>query len=443
MDECSSCNIVVETEKIYFKVSGQTTCAESCGDGFYGDIFSRTCRSCSTGCSQCTSASTCSVCASGSYLKPDSTCATLTSCVLGETYQTRAPTATSDRVCGNVKTCSALEYISTPATLTTDLQCSACTQCDPAFQEYQANTCRGTVDGVCVLIDRCRLNPCNNGGTCVNNTGYTFACECPSGYCGSTCNAALVNDVCPLSAASSSGSANRTASTLGAAIGGIAGLIILLAIAIILVRRSSKPRDPTVVSAVTIGRFRERRNKQEADEWELKRDLLVFSRELGSGNFGVVRFALLKDPSDPNKGREVAVKEAIDAYEGSKQEREFVREMNMMKILAGAREAGKPAPPTYPYVVGLVGVCTLHDPLLLVVEYADQGDLRNYLRDRMPKRGRPAGLTVEELAIFSAQAACGMNFLASHRVSCGPEREGVSSKEHRKRQEGITERKTV
>ena len=36
------------------------------------------------------------------------------------------------------------------------------------------------------IDDPCDPNPCNNGGTCMNNNGQAM-CDCPPGRTGSTC----------------------------------------------------------------------------------------------------------------------------------------------------------------------------------------------------------------------------------------------------------------
>lgn len=70
----------------------------------------------------------------------------------------------------------------------------------------------------------------------------------------------------------------------------------------------------------------------------------------------------------------------------------------------------------HPNVVSMVGVCTLDAPLLLVIEFADHGDLKGYLRDRRPTETMPALLTPNELERFCVQIAHGMEYLAGLKV---------------------------
>ena len=54
---------------------------------------------------------------------------------------------------------------------------------------------------------------------------------------------------------------------------------------------------------------------------------------------------------------------------------DLVSEMDIMKMIATASRGG-----SAPNVVNLLGVCTQDGPLLVIVEYAEHGNLRDYLR---------------------------------------------------------------
>jgi serine/threonine protein kinase len=63
----------------------------------------------------------------------------------------------------------------------------------------------------------------------------------------------------------------------------------------------------------------------------------------------------------------------------------------------------------------LLKYCSLEEPYMLVFEYADYGNLRDFLRDRRPD-GAASHLSAMDLLKFAHQIAAGMQFLGSHRV---------------------------
>jgi len=93
----------------------------------------------------------------------DRTCASLTKCTLGEQYLLQPPTEYSNRVCQECATCAINE-------------------------REQANGCNGIVDRKCDFIDRCSAQPCENGGTCINNQGFNYTCNCLADFTGKDCD---------------------------------------------------------------------------------------------------------------------------------------------------------------------------------------------------------------------------------------------------------------
>ena len=67
-------------------------------------------------------------------------------------------------------------------------------------------------------------------------------------------------------------------------------------------------------------------------------------------------------------------------------------------------------------VVSLVGVCTLEEPALLVVEYADLGDLKNFLRGKRATATKSAKIDGEDMLRYCVQVANGMDYLASLKI---------------------------
>lgn len=55
-------------------------------------------------------------------------------------------------------------------------------------------------------------------------------------------------------------------------------------------------------------------------------------------------------------------------------------------------------------------------PLFVVVEYAPNGNLRQFLKDRRPTREYTTALTLKDLVSFAYQVARGMEYLSSRKV---------------------------
>ncbi|XP_027691166.1 cytoplasmic tyrosine-protein kinase BMX isoform X2 [Vombatus ursinus] len=93
--------------------------------------------------------------------------------------------------------------------------------------------------------------------------------------------------------------------------------------------------------------------------WELKREEIALLKELGCGQFGVVRLGKWKGKYD------VAIKMI---KEGSMSEDEFIQEaQTMMKL-------------NHPKLVKFYGVCTERYPIYIVTEYITNGCLLSYLK---------------------------------------------------------------
>ena len=53
---------------------------------------------------------------------------------------------------------------------------------------------------------------------------------------------------------------------------------------------------------------------------------------------------------------------------------------------------------------------------MLVFEYAQHGNLRDFLRARRPEEGQASVLSAMDLLKFSQQVVSGMQFLSSNRI---------------------------
>uniref|UniRef100_A0A8C4E8Z8 Tyrosine-protein kinase n=1 Tax=Dicentrarchus labrax TaxID=13489 RepID=A0A8C4E8Z8_DICLA len=124
-----------------------------------------------------------------------------------------------------------------------------------------------------------------------------------------------------------------------------------------------------------------------SEKWEINPSELTFMKELGSGQFGLVRLGKWRAQ------QKVAIK-AI--REGAMYEEDFIEEAKVMMRLC------------HPKLVQLYGVCLQQRPLLIVAEFMENGCLLNFLRQR--------GGTLKEAWLLSmCQDVCeGMGYLEAH-----------------------------
>ncbi|KAF3701703.1 Fibroblast growth factor receptor 1-A [Channa argus] len=148
--------------------------------------------------------------------------------------------------------------------------------------------------------------------------------------------------------------------------------------------------------------------------WELPRDQLTLGKPLGEGCFGqvVLAEAVGIDKNKPTRITKVAVK-MLKADATEKDLSDLISEMEMMKMIGKHKN-----------IINLVGACTQDGPLYVVVEYASQGNLREYLRTRRPvgleywsgsRQATLGSLEIRELVSAAYQVARGMAYLASKK----------------------------
>ncbi|XP_078143072.1 epithelial discoidin domain-containing receptor 1 isoform X3 [Centroberyx gerrardi] len=149
---------------------------------------------------------------------------------------------------------------------------------------------------------------------------------------------------------------------------------------------------------------------------ELPRQCLIFKEKLGEGQFGEVHLCEIESPQDlPNlefpfnvrKGRPLLVAVKILRPDASKNARnDFLKEV---KILSRLKD---------PNIIRLLGVCVSSDPLCMVTEYMESGDLNQYLSHRVlldktgPSHNTPT-ISYPALISMASQIASGMKFLSS------------------------------
>ncbi|XP_061565492.1 tyrosine-protein kinase TXK isoform X1 [Cololabis saira] len=124
-----------------------------------------------------------------------------------------------------------------------------------------------------------------------------------------------------------------------------------------------------------------------SEKWEINPSELTFMKEVGCGQFGVVRLGKWRAQ------QRVAIK---TIREGAMYEEDFIEEAKVMMRMC------------HPKLVQLYGVCLQRRPLLIVAEFMENGCLLNVLRQR--------GRTLKEAWLLSmCQDVCeGMEYLEAN-----------------------------
>ncbi|CAH1258745.1 RET [Branchiostoma lanceolatum] len=168
---------------------------------------------------------------------------------------------------------------------------------------------------------------------------------------------------------------------------------------------------------VDIDRPTTRRNPRKsiagiADGWEVPEENIKLIRELGSGQFGKVYKGEAYGIDRQEQWRTVAIKTLRTGDQ--KAQDDFVKEQRVMSKLHHGQ------------LVRMLGCCTISDPLLLIMEYMENGDLAKFLRKHHddfhsdgPCPGDHRGqlcLTPKQLAAFAHDTARGMGYLESQKI---------------------------
>ncbi|XP_019645247.1 PREDICTED: fibroblast growth factor receptor 2-like [Branchiostoma belcheri] len=142
--------------------------------------------------------------------------------------------------------------------------------------------------------------------------------------------------------------------------------------------------------------------------WEIQRTSLKLGKRLGSGQFGEVRLGELR-----NRGLTtiVAVKTLRDSASES-DKKDLLGELEIL-VTVGRHDN----------IISLVGACTKGGPLMIVVEYATNGCLKDWLKTNSAENStdlayqnqpaNPSHLSMEQLIQFGVDVACGMSHLAT------------------------------
>ncbi|XP_078588791.1 tyrosine kinase receptor Cad96Ca-like isoform X2 [Branchiostoma floridae x Branchiostoma japonicum] len=149
-----------------------------------------------------------------------------------------------------------------------------------------------------------------------------------------------------------------------------------------------------------------------ADGWEVPEENIKLIRELGSGQFGKVYKGEAYGIDRQEQWRTVAIKTLRTGDQ--KAQEDFVKEQRVMSKLHHGQ------------LVRMLGCCTASDPLFLIMEYMENGDLGKFLRkhhddfhDDVPCPGDHRSqfcLTPKRLASFAYDTARGMGYLESQKI---------------------------
>ena len=148
---------------------------------------------------------------------------------------------------------------------------------------------------------------------------------------------------------------------------------------------------------------------------EYPRSQIIYVRDLGQGHFGVVVQAEATNIEEGKEKSTVAIK-VLKEGASPQVKKEFFREASLMCAF------------DHPNILKLLGVCIKMEPLCMIFEYMELGDLNNFLRKNAPnnwgsctslshsghlKPGQPC-LTTPQLVFIAVDVATGLEYLAQN-----------------------------
>ncbi|XP_035698600.1 uncharacterized protein LOC118431466 [Branchiostoma floridae] len=140
-------------------------------------------------------------------------------------------------------------------------------------------------------------------------------------------------------------------------------------------------------------------------DWEIPRSSLTLGKVLGKGQFGEVRLGELRKRGVTQT---VAVK-TLKEFAEDRDKEDLKGELDIL-VTVGRHDN----------IISLVGACTVEGPLVLVVEYAPNGCLKDWLKDNRPEELNQTDipssgiqLPMDQLIMFGIDIANGMSHLAA------------------------------
>lgn len=143
----------------------------------------------------------------------------------------------------------------------------------------------------------------------------------------------------------------------------------------------------------------------------IKREQLIYLCDLGEGHFGKVMKAEAIDMTPDKPKMTVAVK-VLKEGTSHTAKKEFFREACLMNEYSHRN------------IVRLIGVCAKDQPLCMVFEYMEMGDLHSFLRQNAPDstfsfplkgpKTLPNKVSVEQMVSMCVDISAGLDYLSTH-----------------------------
>ncbi|CAK8685262.1 unnamed protein product [Clavelina lepadiformis] len=173
----------------------------------------------------------------------------------------------------------------------------------------------------------------------------------------------------------------------------------ILFLSYVIWKRYVKPKQPPIYASVnpeysSVGVY-------EPDDYEVPAENVELIREIGHGHFGKVYEGLAKTVVKDQSETKIAVK-TLHGNESLAKRVEFLKEASVMKAFNAH------------HVVRLLGVVSITEKPMVLMEYMEKGDLKTYLRSTRPdaeeRRGDPP--TLQQKLQMCGEIADGMAYLA-------------------------------
>lgn len=143
------------------------------------------------------------------------------------------------------------------------------------------------------------------------------------------------------------------------------------------------------------------------DDWEVRRDQILQLQELGQGSFGMVYEGRIMNLNENGGETRCAIK-TVNENATDKERISFLNEASVMKQFDTS------------FVVRLLGVVSLDQPTMVIMELMINGDLKGYLRSHRSDYDKtvyppPVPPTIRQILQMSAEIADGMSYLAAKK----------------------------